>query len=76
MKLIVAYDRYTPPLMKKVVDEYFDMHDMYPKVDFGIWLPISKVIAWATKLLNQLDTFIEFHFIKSGNQDSVKKMPI
>jgi hypothetical protein len=27
-------------------------------------------------LLNELDTFIEFHFIKNGNQDSMKKMPI
>lgn len=27
-------------------------------------------------MFNQLDTFIEFHFIENGNQDSVKKMPI
>jgi hypothetical protein len=29
---------YTPPLMKKVVDEYFEVHDMYPKDELGIWL--------------------------------------
>jgi hypothetical protein len=28
------------------------------------------------RLLNQLDTFIKFHFIKNGNQDSMKKMLI
>jgi hypothetical protein len=65
--LIAACDRYIPPLMKKVVDEYFGMHDMYLKVELGICLLISKVTAWATRLLNQLDTFIEFHLIKNGN---------
>jgi len=43
------------------------MHDMYLKVELGICLLISKVTAWATRLLNQLDTFIEFHLIKNGN---------
>jgi hypothetical protein len=62
--------------MKKVVNEYFDMHNMYLEVKLGIWSLISKITAWVTRLLNQLDTFIEFHFIKNENQDLVKKMPI
>jgi hypothetical protein len=32
-------------LMKKVVDELFNVHDMYLVVEFGIWSLISKVIA-------------------------------
>jgi hypothetical protein len=28
--------------MKKVVEEYFGMHDVYPKVELGIWSLISK----------------------------------
>jgi len=59
--------RYGAPLMKKVVDKYFGVHDMYLKVEFGIWSFISKIIAWAIRLLNQPDTFIEFHLIKNGN---------
>jgi hypothetical protein len=62
--------------MKKVVDKYFNVHDMYLKVELGIWSLTSNVIAWVARLLNQADTFIEFHFIKNGNQDSMKKMPI
>jgi hypothetical protein len=62
--------------MKKVVDKYFNVHNMYLKVELGIWSLISNVIAWAARLLNQADTFIEFHLIKNGNQDSMKKMPI
>jgi len=58
VRLIVAYDKYIPPLMKKVVDECFIVHDMYPKIEFEIWLLISKVIAWVARLLNQPDTFI------------------
>jgi hypothetical protein len=53
--------------MKKVVDEYFDMHDMYLEVELRIWSFTSKVNAWVARLLNQPDTFIEFHFIKNGN---------
>ncbi len=52
------------------------MHNMYLEVKLGIWSLISKITAWVTRLLNQLDTFIEFHFIKNENQDLVKKMPI
>ncbi len=62
--------------MKKVIAKYFKVHDMYPKVEFEIWSFISKVTTWATRLLNQPNTFIEFHLIKNGNQDSVKKMHI
>jgi hypothetical protein len=62
--------------MKKVVDKYFNMHDMYLEVGLGIWSLTSNVIAWGTRMLNQANTFIEFHFIKNGNQDSMKKMPI
>ncbi len=58
---------YNAPLMKNVVDKYFGVHDMYLEVEFGIWSFISKVNAWAVRLLNQLDIFIEFHFIKNGN---------
>jgi hypothetical protein len=53
--------------MKKVVNENFSLHNMYPKVELKIWSLISKVIAWASRLLIYLDTFIEFHFIKNGN---------
>jgi hypothetical protein len=49
---------------------------MYPEVEFKIWSFTSKVTIWVTRLLNQFNTFIEFHFIKNGNQDLVKKMPI
>jgi hypothetical protein len=62
--------------MKKVVDEYFGVHDMYPEVEFIIWSFTSKVTAWAARQLNQPNTFIEFHFIKNGNQDSMKNMPM
>ncbi len=62
--------------MKKVVNEYFNLHDMYPEVEFKIWSFSSKVTAWVTRLRNNFDMFIEFHSIKNGNQDSMKKMPI
>ncbi len=62
--------------MKKVVNKYFGVHNMYLEVELGIWSLTSNVTAWATRLLNQVDTFIEFHFIKNGNHDSMKKMPI
>jgi hypothetical protein len=62
--------------MKKFVNEYFSMQDMYPEVELWIWSLISKIIVWVARLLNQPNTFIEFHFIKSINQDSMKKMPI
>jgi hypothetical protein len=52
--------------MKKVVEEYFSVHDMYLEVELKIWSFISKVTVWATRLLNQPDTLIEFHFIKNG----------
>jgi len=68
--------KYTPPLMKKVVNEYFGIFNLYLEAKLRIWSMAPKVTTWATRLLNQLDTFIEFHFIKNGNQDLVKKMPI
>lgn len=60
----------------KVVDEYFGVHNMYPEVELGIWSLTSKVTNWMAKLLNQPNIFIEFHFIKNGNEESMKKMPI
>jgi hypothetical protein len=60
----------------KVVDEYFGVHNMYPEVELGIWSLTSKVTNWMAKLLNQPNIFIEFHFIKNGNEELVKKMPI
>ncbi len=62
--------------MNMVVNEYFNMHDMHLEVELGIWSFTSKVIAWATRLLNQLDIFIESHYIKNGKWDLMKKMPI
>lgn len=50
--------------MKKVVNEYFNVHDIYPKVELEIWSLSSKVTAWAVRLLKKFDTFIKFHFIK------------
>jgi hypothetical protein len=38
--------------------------------------PHFKNNLWVTRLLNKPNTFIEFHFIKNGNQDSMKKRPI
>jgi hypothetical protein len=29
-------------LMKKVVDEYFNVDDMYPEVELGIWSSLQK----------------------------------
>jgi hypothetical protein len=58
---------YTPPLMKKVVNEYFDILDLYLEAKLGIWSMAPKVIAWAMRPLNQLDMFIEFQFIKNWN---------
>jgi hypothetical protein len=60
----------------KVVDEYFGVHNMYLEVELGIWSLTSKVTNWMAKLLNQPNIFIEFHFIKNGNEESMKKMPI
>jgi hypothetical protein len=48
--------------MKKVVEKYFSMHNMYPKVELKIWSFTSKITTWSARLLNQLDTFVEFHF--------------
>ncbi len=39
-------------------------------------VPHFKSNLWATRLLNEPNTFIEFHFIKNGNQDLMQKMPI
>jgi hypothetical protein len=38
--------------MKKVVDKYFGMHNMYLEIELGIWPLTSNVIPWATRLLN------------------------
>jgi hypothetical protein len=46
------FSRYTPPLMKKVIDKYFDMLDLNLKQKFEIWSFTLKVIAWVAKLLN------------------------
>jgi hypothetical protein len=62
--------------MKKVVDKYVGMFNLYPKAELGIWSFALKGTSWVVRLLNQLDTFIKFHFIKNGNQDSMKEMPI
>lgn len=39
--------KYIPPLIKKVVHKYFNMLDLYPKVDFKIWSLAPKVTTWA-----------------------------
>lgn len=43
-RLIITYDRYTPPLMQmqNVVDKYFDVHDAYAEIEFGIWSSFQK----------------------------------
>jgi hypothetical protein len=34
--------QYTPPLLKKVIGEYFGLNNLYPKVKLKIWGPLSK----------------------------------
>jgi hypothetical protein len=49
--------------MKKVINEHFNVHNIYLEIELEIWSFNSKVIVWVAKLLN-------------GNQDSMKKLPI
>lgn len=35
--------KYTPPFMNKVVDKYFDVFNLYPKVKLEIWSFTPKV---------------------------------
>ncbi len=73
---LYEFSKYTPPFMKKVFDKYVGMLDLYPKAKLEIWSLVVKGTSWVARLLNQLDTFIKFHFIKNGNQDSMKKMHV
>ncbi len=73
---LYKFFKYTPPFMKTIADEYFNMFDLYPKANIRIWSLALKGTSWVARLLNQLDTFNKFHFFKNGNQDSMKKMPV
>jgi hypothetical protein len=53
--------------MKKVIEKYFNVHNMYLEVKLGIWSLTWKIIARVVRLLNKFDTFIEFDLIKNGN---------
>lgn len=73
---LYKFFKYIPLFMKIIANEYFNMFDLYPKIDTRIWSLALKGTSWATRFLNQLDTFNKFHLIKNGNQDSMKKMPV
>jgi hypothetical protein len=67
---------YTPPLLKKVIDEYFGLNDLYPKVKLGYGGLSPNITVWVPMFLTKPKTFIELDFKKNGNQDSIKKIPI
>lgn len=67
--------QYTPPLLKKEIDEYFGLNNLYLKIKLKIWGSLSKHNNLGGHAFEP-KTFIEFHFWKNGNQDFVKKMPI
>jgi hypothetical protein len=62
--------------MKKVVGNYFNLIPLYEEATIGVWNLTIKVMFWARRILKKPKLNLEFHFVKNGNQDSVKKMPL
>jgi hypothetical protein len=65
---------YTPPLLKKVIEKYVGIDDMYSEAKRGFFEFTSFMSSWAIYIVESLDNNLEFHIIKNGNQDFVKKM--
>ncbi len=51
-------------------------HPIHPRATLGIWELSSSISFWVIKLLDKKDLPFDFGFIKTGTQDSMKKMPI
>ncbi len=62
--------------MKKMVGNYFNLIPLYKEATLGMWNLIVKVTSWVGRTLKKPKLNLEFHFVKNGNQDSMKKMPL
>jgi hypothetical protein len=62
--------------MKKFVGNYFNLIPLYKEVMIGVWNLAVKVTSWVGRIMKKPKINLEFHFLKNGNQDYVKKMPL
>jgi hypothetical protein len=66
--------KYTPSLLKKVINEYLGFNQYYPEEKLGICTLSNNISACGVRLIPATKSLIEFHLIKNSNEDSIKKM--
>jgi hypothetical protein len=67
---------YFPTLVKKVVRKYIGTNELYSEAKLDLFQLKISLTSWVIYIVKSQESSLEFHFIKNGNHDYVKKMPI
>jgi hypothetical protein len=59
--------------MKKVIGNYLGFILVYKEATFRVLDLTFKVTSWALRIMKKPKINLQFHFVKNGNQDFVKK---
>ncbi len=70
-----SFHTHTPPLLQKVLGDYLGLNIVHFVIELGIW-ELLLAVTFLVARVNPKDSSFKFQFIKNGNQNNVKKMPI
>lgn len=74
IKFFFVYN-YTPPVFLKAMGSNLRSHLHHHETTLKIWELSKSISTLEIKLVEKKDAPFEFHFVKNGMEDSMKKMP-
>jgi hypothetical protein len=63
----------TLPLVRKVIMMYVGTNELYSEIKLDLFQLTISLTSYVICIVESQDSSLEFHFIKNGNHDYVKK---